>query len=78
MLGYEPQGSGDLDFRAWCGIVSFAERLALADESGSDDSCDELEKADFNSMEQIMPDFAVPEKLKEIFNIIRKTHKTRY
>jgi len=78
MLGYEPEGSGDLDFRAWCGIVSFAERLALADESGSDDSCDELEKADFNSMEQIMPDFAVPEKLKEIFNIIRKTHKTRY
>ncbi|XP_039487609.2 uncharacterized protein LOC120449288 [Drosophila santomea] len=78
MLGYDAQGSGDLDFRAWCGIVSFAERLALADESGSDDSCDELEKADFNSMEQIMQDFTVPEKLKEIFDVIRKTHKNRY
>ncbi|KAH8300492.1 hypothetical protein KR018_009135 [Drosophila ironensis] len=78
ILGYDTQGSGDLDFRAWCGIVSFAERLALADESGSDDSCDELEKADFNSLEQIMPDFEVPEKLKEIFHVIRKTHKVRY
>lgn len=78
VLEYDPQVAGDLDFRAWCGIVSFAERLALADESGSEDSCDELEKADFNSMEQIMPDFEVPEKLKLIFDIIRKTHKVRY
>ncbi|KAH8376442.1 hypothetical protein KR200_003495, partial [Drosophila serrata] len=78
MLGYDALKSGDIDFRAWCGIVSFAERLALADESGSDDSCDELEKADFNSMEQIMPDYVVPENLKDIFDIIRKTHKIKY
>ncbi|XP_022233757.1 uncharacterized protein LOC111081908 isoform X2 [Drosophila obscura] len=80
MLGYgcEQNGNVDLDFRTWCGIVSFAERLALADESGSDDSCDELEKADFNSMEQIMNLFNVPEKLRKIFSVIRKTHKIKY
>ncbi|KAH8351547.1 hypothetical protein KR059_007623 [Drosophila kikkawai] len=78
MLDYDAHKSGDIDFRAWCGIVSFAERLALADESGSDDSCDELEKADFNSMEQIMPDYEVPENIKDIFDIIRKTHRMKY
>ncbi|EDW26178.1 GL25501 [Drosophila persimilis] len=80
MLGYEhdQKGTVELDFRAWCGIVSFAERLALADDSGSDDSCDELEKADFNSMEQIMHQFNVPDKLAKIFSVIRKTHKIKY
>ncbi|BFF96409.1 uncharacterized protein DMAD_05075 [Drosophila madeirensis] len=78
MLGYDHKENVDLDFRAWCGIVSFAERLALADESGSDDSCDELEKADFNSMEQIVNLFNVPEKLVTIFSVIRKSHKNKY
>ncbi|XP_034140315.1 uncharacterized protein LOC117591245 isoform X2 [Drosophila guanche] len=78
MLGYDQKENVDLDFRAWCGIVSFAERLALADESGSDDSCDELEKADFTSMEQIVNLFNVPEKLVQIFRVIRKSHNNKY
>ncbi|XP_030570873.1 uncharacterized protein LOC115769963 [Drosophila novamexicana] len=78
-LGYQPDGVGNLDFRAWCGIVSFAERLALSNPACSDDdSCDELEKADFNSMEQIVDQFEVPKKLREIFKIIRITHKLKY
>ncbi|EDV98679.1 GH23317 [Drosophila grimshawi] len=78
-LDYQSNGSGTLDFRAWCGIVSFAERLALSNpECSDDDSCDELEKADFNSMEQIIDQFEVPENLREIFKIIRITHKLKY
>lgn len=77
-LDYEATGSGEVDFRAWCGIVSFAERLALTNAACSDDdSCDELEKSDFNSMEQLIDQFEVPEKLKEIFRIIRITHKIK-
>ncbi|KAL7731575.1 hypothetical protein ACLKA6_013102 [Drosophila palustris] len=78
-LGYEQNGCGDLDFRAWCGIVSFAERLALSNAACSDDdSCDELEKSDFNSMEQLIEQFEVPEKLLDILKIIRITHKINY
>ncbi|KAH8405068.1 hypothetical protein KR222_010782 [Zaprionus bogoriensis] len=78
-LGYEATEGGDLDFRAWCGIVSFAERLALTNAACSDnDSCDELEKSDFNSMELLIEQFEVPVKLKEIFRIIRITHKIKY
>lgn len=77
-LDYEPTGSGEVGFRAWCGIVSFAERLALTNAAYSDDdSCDELEKSDFNSMDQLIDQFEVPEKLKEIFRIIRITHKIK-
>ncbi|XP_030372016.1 uncharacterized protein LOC115622256 [Scaptodrosophila lebanonensis] len=79
MLGYERSSSGYLDFRTWCGIVSFAERLALADPSCTD-SCDELEKADFNSMEQQLIGsfhFNVPEKLREVLNVIRSTHNLK-
>ncbi|ALC44740.1 CG13449 [Drosophila busckii] len=77
-LDYSVQSAGDLDFRTWCGIVSFAERLVLSDpECSDDDTCDELEKADFSSMEQIIAEFEVPEKLREIFKIIRITHKLR-
>lgn len=78
-LSYEATGSGEVDFRAWCGIVSFAERLALTNAARSDDdSCDELEKSDFNSMDQIIGQFEVPEKINDIFRIIRITHKIRY
>ncbi|TDG49608.1 hypothetical protein AWZ03_003846 [Drosophila navojoa] len=78
-LDYKQDGNGILDFRAWCGIVSFAERLTLSDpDCSDDDSCDELEKADFNSMEQIIDQFEVPDKLQKIFNIIRITHKIKH
>ncbi|XP_037931675.1 uncharacterized protein LOC119666471 [Teleopsis dalmanni] len=63
----------DIDFRTWCGIVSFAERLALDDPTGTD-SCDELEKVDFSSMEERLRFFKVPPNLQEVFDIIRKTH----
>ncbi|XP_034106560.1 uncharacterized protein LOC117569488 [Drosophila albomicans] len=78
-LGYETDVCGELDFRVWCGIVSFAERLALTNAACSDDdSCDELEKSDFNSMEQLIEQFEVPEMLREIFRIIRITHKIKF
>ncbi|XP_068142025.1 uncharacterized protein [Drosophila tropicalis] len=83
MLGYDPAASnGVMDFRLWCGIVSFAERLVLVNEcqdnDDEDDSCDDLEKADFNSMERIMADYQVPDSLREIFKVIRQTHKLYY
>lgn len=78
-LSYEETESGEVDFRAWCGIVSFAERLALTNAARSDDdSCDELEKSDFNSMDQLIDQFEVPNKINDIFRIIRTTHKIRY
>ncbi|XP_055856644.1 uncharacterized protein LOC129919698 [Episyrphus balteatus] len=63
----------ELNFRSWCGIVSFSERLALDDVTGTDSS-DELEKADFTSMQKRLDAYDVPEKLKEVFDVIRRGH----
>ncbi|XP_058980151.1 uncharacterized protein LOC131803124 [Musca domestica] len=63
-----------LNFRTWCGLVAFAERLALDDPSGTD-SCDELERADFNSMESRIQNFKVPSDLRQVFDIVRNAHK---
>ncbi|XP_036327433.1 uncharacterized protein LOC118740043 [Rhagoletis pomonella] len=42
LLDYEKEKSSkEINFRTWCGIVSFAERLALENPTSSD-SCDEL------------------------------------
>ncbi|XP_011201951.3 uncharacterized protein LOC105225258 isoform X1 [Bactrocera dorsalis] len=74
LIEYEnEESSKEIDFRTWCGVVSFAERLAL-ENSNASDSCDELEKADFGSLEERLPHFSIPEKLLEIFKIIRSTH----
>ncbi|XP_075164123.1 uncharacterized protein LOC142236740 [Haematobia irritans] len=76
IIGYEnlkADDSRELTFRVWCGLVAFAERLALDDPDGTD-SCDELEKADFNSMELRLECFAVPKDLRRVFDIIRNTH----
>ncbi|XP_065359909.1 uncharacterized protein LOC135953825 [Calliphora vicina] len=65
-----------INFRCWCGIVAFAERLAL-DEPNCTDSCDELEKSDFNSLELRLYAFEIPENLKQVFEIIRNTHNIK-
>ncbi|KAM7356263.1 uncharacterized protein ACRADG_002068 [Cochliomyia hominivorax] len=62
-----------INFRSWCGIVAFAERLAL-DDPLCTDSCDELEKMDFNSLEMRLNGCKINEKLNEVFEIIRNTH----
>lgn len=42
LIEYEKEEpSKEIDFRTWCGVVSFAERLALKNSNGSD-SCDEV------------------------------------
>uniref|UniRef100_A0A1I8Q2R4 Uncharacterized protein n=1 Tax=Stomoxys calcitrans TaxID=35570 RepID=A0A1I8Q2R4_STOCA len=76
IIGYDnfkDDENKELTFRAWCGLVAFAERLALDDPNGTD-SCDELEKADFNSMELRLHSFTVPRDLRQVFDIIRNTH----
>ncbi|XP_073838112.1 uncharacterized protein [Musca autumnalis] len=66
--------SKELTFRTWCGLVAFAERLAVDD---CTDSCDELERADFNSMESRLINFKVPPELRQVFDIIRTTHNIK-
>ncbi|XP_011186692.2 uncharacterized protein LOC105214777 [Zeugodacus cucurbitae] len=74
LIDYEKEKSTkEIDFRTWCGVVSFAERLALENPNGADSS-DELEKADFGSLEERLPHFAIPENLLEVLKIIRSTH----
>ncbi|XP_053955001.1 uncharacterized protein LOC128861115 [Anastrepha ludens] len=77
LLDYEKETSSkEINFRTWCGIVSFAERLALENPSGSD-SCDELEKVDFGSLEERLENFDIQENLLEVFRIIRSTHNVK-
>lgn len=52
IISYEKLKEDDgkeLNFRTWCGLVAFAERLALDDPSGTD-SCDEVCKNTLNSI----------------------------
>ncbi|XP_037815934.1 uncharacterized protein LOC119606475 [Lucilia sericata] len=65
-----------INFRSWCGLVAFAERLALDDPSCTD-SCDELEKSDFNSLELRIKAFKIPDNLRQVFEIIRNTHNIK-
>ncbi|XP_061395809.1 uncharacterized protein LOC133331433 [Musca vetustissima] len=79
ILDYEnlkEDDSKELTFRTWCGLVAFAERLALDDPNGTD-SCDELERADFNSMESRLQNYKVPSDLRFIFDIVKNTHNVK-
>lgn len=52
IISYEKLKEDDgkeLNFRTWCGLVAFAERLALDDPSGTD-SCDEVGKNTLNGI----------------------------
>lgn len=64
----------EINFRTWCGIVAFSERYVVhLDEEGTD-SCDELEKVDFNSMTRCSRYYEVNEKVQILFEIIKKCH----
>ncbi|XP_055374959.1 uncharacterized protein LOC129607805 [Condylostylus longicornis] len=66
---------GKLTFRAWCGVAAFSERLALYAHTGGNggtDSCDELEKSDFDSFEERKIFLKMNKKLNFVLAIIRK------
>ncbi|KAI9588054.1 hypothetical protein GQX74_003900 [Glossina fuscipes] len=67
----------NINFRSWCGVVAFAERLAIDDPHGTD-SCDELEKQDFDSLDLRLHNYQVLDSLRELFDIIKNTHNKEY
>lgn len=63
-----------MNYRSWCGLVAFAERY-LNPTDFDEDPCDEVEIADFETLQQRSRYMIVAEPLKKFFDVIIHNHR---
>lgn len=63
-----------INYRSWCGLVAFAERF-LNSTGFEEDPCDEVEIADFETLEQKSRYVVIAADLKVILDVVRHNSK---